>query len=622
MASRSLGTLTVDLIARTGGFVQGMDKGSREAAKFRRKVKKDLEVVGEAFKLASAAAATALAAITVETVNSAREISRLSQIAGVSTREFQRYAAGARAVGIEQDKFADIIKDVNDKVGDFLQTGGGPLLDFFENVAPKVGVTAEQFRNLSGPQALELYVSSLEKANLSQSEMTFFLEAIANDATALIPLLRDGGAGFREIGDAAERAGGIIDDRFIQQSDQLAAAQLILQNSLKGVRVEIAEQVLPVLVVLSEALVESSNDAIEAEDDFNILGAALKSLAVSGTLAKSGLQALGQTIAGLAAAAANPTRAYEILKIASEDIAETGRENRELINDILNAGGGGGVDGSPAETRISRLAERLRQLREEATGAASVGGSDIGVLSEIVVPDRSLGQSNDAGAEAAAVRERIRFIDEAGQELEKMAQERRLREREQAIEHEEWLTDITKAGQSARMSAMQEGFTGIMQLTRVFAGEQSGVYQTLFAVQKAAAVAESIVAIQAAIAKAANSGPFPANLAAMASVASATAGLVSTIMSTSIQGQAHDGLMSVPKTGTYLLEKGERVTTAETSAKLDRQLENMQAGGGVRIINAIDPNLIGDYLGSSSGEKVIMNTIRKNQRTVQALATV
>jgi len=130
-----------------------------------------------------------------------------------------------------------------------------------------------------------------------------------------------------------------------------------------------------------------------------------------------------------------------------------------------------------------------------AGGSRSPGSADVGVLSEIVVPDRSLGRANDAGDEASAVRERIRFIDDAAQELEQMQQERQLREREQAIEHQEWLTDITKAGQEARMSAMQEGFTGIMQLTRVFAGEQSGVYQTLFAVQKAAAVAESIVAL-------------------------------------------------------------------------------------------------------------------------------
>jgi len=61
------------------------------------------------------------------------------------------------------------------------------MADFFETVAPLVGVTADNFKDLSGPQALQLYVDSLEKANLSQSQMTFFMEAIASDATALLP---------------------------------------------------------------------------------------------------------------------------------------------------------------------------------------------------------------------------------------------------------------------------------------------------------------------------------------------------------------------------------------------------------------------------------------------------
>jgi len=80
------------------------------------------------------------------------------------------------------DKVADIIKDVNDKIGDFIATGAGPMADFFENIAPKVGVTADQFARLSGQDALALYVKSLEAANLSQAEMTFYMEAIASDA--------------------------------------------------------------------------------------------------------------------------------------------------------------------------------------------------------------------------------------------------------------------------------------------------------------------------------------------------------------------------------------------------------------------------------------------------------
>ena len=41
-------------------------------------------------------------------------------------------------------------------------------------------------------------------------------------------------------------------------------------------------------------------------------------------------------------------------------------------------------------------------------------------------------------------------------------------------------------------------------------------------------------------------------------------------------GMAHDGIDAIPKTGTWLLEKGERVTTERTSAKLDRTLEEIR----------------------------------------------
>ena len=63
------------------------------------------------------------------------------------------------------------------------------MADFFENIAPQVGVTADQFRKLNGADALQLYVSSLQKANVSQNDMTFYLEAIASDASYLLPLL-------------------------------------------------------------------------------------------------------------------------------------------------------------------------------------------------------------------------------------------------------------------------------------------------------------------------------------------------------------------------------------------------------------------------------------------------
>nr|WP_288454571.1 phage tail tape measure C-terminal domain-containing protein [uncultured Pseudomonas sp.] len=79
--------------------------------------------------------------------------------------------------------------------------------------------------------------------------------------------------------------------------------------------------------------------------------------------------------------------------------------------------------------------------------------------------------------------------------------------------------------------------------------------------------------------------------AAMAAALATTAPLVAGVASAAsagLAGMAHDGIDSVPADGTWFLQKGERVTTAETSAKLDRTLDDVsrQGGGGGITINA------------------------------------
>jgi lambda family phage tail tape measure protein len=71
-------------------------------------------------------------------------------------------------------------------------------------------------------------------------------------------------------------------------------------------------------------------------------------------------------------------------------------------------------------------------------------------------------------------------------------------------------------------------------------------------------------------------GPVVAPGAAIA--ATAAAGVMMTAVGSALDGQAHDGIDYVPADGTWNLKKGERVTTAETSAKLDRTLEKVSQG--------------------------------------------
>ncbi|MDT1898902.1 hypothetical protein FPK53_25260, partial [Acinetobacter baumannii] len=87
------------------------------------------------------------------------ELERNAFLAQSTVQEFQMMSVGAEMFGIQQDKLADITKDFNEKLGDFLTTGGGEYVNFLEQVALKTeGSTSKALEltkamaRLSGPE--------------------------------------------------------------------------------------------------------------------------------------------------------------------------------------------------------------------------------------------------------------------------------------------------------------------------------------------------------------------------------------------------------------------------------------------------------------------------------------
>ena len=213
-----------------------------------------------ALSAAAAAAAASLGLIVRSTVEGAGQIRQFAHVANATPEVFQRWAGASRTVGIEQERLADILKDVNDRVGDFLSTGGGPMADFFERVAPRVGVTADQFARLSGPEALQLYVDTLERAGLRQQEMTFYLEAMASDATRLLPLLRNGGAEMARLGDQAEGLGAVLDAGAIAALQRTQIALVGVSQVFEGMRYRIGVALAPAVEWLANSFVSLASE--------------------------------------------------------------------------------------------------------------------------------------------------------------------------------------------------------------------------------------------------------------------------------------------------------------------------------------------------------------------------
>lgn len=102
------------------------------------------------------------------------------------------------------------------------------------------------------------------------------------------------------------------------------------------------------------------------------------------------------------------------------------------------------------------------------------------------------------------------------------------------------IADARDSANQAALASTSDAFGSIANVLKKSDGEQSGIYKAMFAAQKAFSIASSIVAIQTGIAKASELA-FPANLAAMASVAAATASIISTISGTNYGGGRAEG---------------------------------------------------------------------------------
>ena len=292
-----------------------VERANAKLAAFARRVK--LAAVG-----AASAAAVGAVAATRSAMERAFEVQRQAKLSNADPEVFQGWAAGAQTVGIEADKLSDILKDVNDRVGDFLQTDGGPMKDFFEQIAHKVGVTAAEFAKLSGPEALQLYISSLEKAGVNQKEMTFYLEAMASDATALLPLLRVNGAAMSRLATQAADLGVVMDRKTLAGLNRSRLALLAMGQAMTGLGNRIGAALAPVLETLAVSFTRLASVASPMGRALDLLLIYLDRLAVYGVTAAAAFG--GRLALGMATAAVATIKTAGALRVLRGALIRTG----------------------------------------------------------------------------------------------------------------------------------------------------------------------------------------------------------------------------------------------------------------------------------------------------------
>ena len=150
----------------------------------------------------------------------------------------------------------------------------------------------------------------------------------------------------------------------------------------------------------------------------------------------------------------------------------------------------------------------------------------------------------------------------------------------------------------------------------------SSAYAVLGAVQKGAALFSTAMNSYTAISAAWASAPFPYNLPAVGMATMETGLLQAAVSAMSPVGMAHDGIDNIPKEGTWLLDKGERVVDSRTNGDLKDYLAKGGSGGGNVTINQ-SINIASDGTATTQNDSkqlgalinnAVLAVIRKEQR--------
>lgn len=193
------------------------------------------------------------------------------------------------------------------------------------------------------------------------------------------------------------------------------------------------------------------------------------------------------------------------------------------------------------------------------------------------------------------------------------------------ITEEEYQRDriALQAGYGGEYLNSLSGFFGSML------GKSSSAYQALFFAQKSFYLAQAGMNVwkSASDAYANEPGTVWQKMGAAALATLESGSFLSLIEAATPMGMAHDGIDNIPKEGTWLLDKGERVVDSRTNADLKGMIANQKSGGDVHISvhvtdsgvttqsNQSDQKQLGQMIGNA-----VRTVIRQEQRQGGLLA--
>jgi len=354
----SLGTLTLDLIAKIGGFTGPLDQAERKASKTSRKIAAEQakitsaineSIAGMASGLLAVAAPAAIVTMGKSALQAADAIGKVASTAGVTTDTIQEMRHAASLSGIMFNDLDQGMQQFNKRVGE-LRAGTGALFTYL-NKTDKALISQVQSAH-STDAALDLVFKAMQKVASSSGRAALAAAAFGRSGQRISIMADD----YERLRKEARDLGLVIDSQLIENTeeanDKMDTMSRIISTQLTSAFLELAPLIIEVTQGITVATLaiskffkasekKTTNESRlnELTEELNALETALKSAVDAGSKEFVTFTSAGAMVNTIGSARAQ-------IKMLKEDI--------DKLNGSVNGDGGGTESDSEKSKRLKK----------------------------------------------------------------------------------------------------------------------------------------------------------------------------------------------------------------------------------------------------------------------------
>jgi hypothetical protein len=252
--AKSLGVLTLDLVAKIGGYIGPLDQAARKTKKTSKDIGESLKTVAASGALLGAGLATGFAVAVKANLNLADAMYKQSQITGIAVEKLSALRFSAGEAGVEFEALSTALVKSNKNIAEAAQTGKGAAADAFADLAIEL-------KNANGElKSTDVIFSEVadrfSKLEDGATKTTFAMDIFGKSGAQLIPLLNSGAEGLRASADEAERLGQIMSTDASRAAEEFNDNLSRLQKMLSGIAIQAGQEAAPALAELTSVFAD------------------------------------------------------------------------------------------------------------------------------------------------------------------------------------------------------------------------------------------------------------------------------------------------------------------------------------------------------------------------------